>query len=73
MFSAGEEKLNMKDSHDLVLSIKNLNKQVFYINDNHQIVDIVNQFLDNDSIVLFQGAGNISKMAHECVAIWNQN
>ncbi|MEE2769915.1 MAG: UDP-N-acetylmuramate--L-alanine ligase [Pseudomonadota bacterium] len=73
VFSAGEEKLNMKDSHDLVLSIKNLNKQVFYINDNHEIVDIVNQFIDNDSIVLFQGAGNISKIAHECVAIWNQN
>ena len=55
---------NQKSTKDLLLSLKNKK---------NEIISIINHFIDDDYVILFQGAGSISLLAHDCVEIWNQN
>lgn len=73
VYTAGEIKKDQKDSLSLVNTLDQIHPNVFHVNDSQNVVSIVNEFLDQNSVILFQGAGSISQMAHECAKIWNQN
>lgn len=73
VYTAGEKKDNKKDTFDLIKNLRKVHPNVFHAKDTKTIVSIVNKFVDNNSIILFQGAGSVSQTAHECVYLWKQN
>ena len=73
VFTAGENKENRKDTFDLINKIKKYHPNIFHAKDTQTIVSIVNKFIDNNSIILFQGAGSVSQTAHECANLWKQS
>ncbi len=66
VYPAGEEPISGVDSKELVKSIKeNTNQEVYLLHDHTQISMIINSIMLPNDLVIFLGAGNITKWAYK--------
>ena len=66
-YPAGEKKIKGYTSKDLYLNLLNKNKNVFYIENEIKLKKYLHNDTLNKKIIIFMGAGSITKMAHEFV------
>ena len=64
-YSAGEKKLKGFTSFDLNKKIINLNKNVIYLDNIKELNTSLSKHLDTDCLIIFMGAGSISKLAKD--------
>ena len=67
-YAAGEKKIKGADSKDLFLKLNKLNKNVIYVNKN-KLNTIIYDETKARNIIIFMGAGSISRMAKDFMKI----
>ena len=66
IYSAGEKPLKGINSSKLAKDIlKNGSKNVFYLKNLNKINSILSPFYENENLIIFMGAGSISKLAND--------
>ena len=67
-YSAGEKIIKGYESKNIYLKLKKINKNVVYA-ENKKINKLIYQETKNKKIIIFMGAGSISKIAHNFVKV----
>lgn len=71
VYSAGESPILGADSRSLCRSIRNLGKiDPIFVKDQEQLALILEQVIQNDDLILMQGAGNVSQLAYDIAKNW---
>jgi len=65
-YSAGEKKIKGYESKNIYLKLKKMNKKVVYVGNKNLNKLIYNETINNN-IIIFMGAGSISKMANSFI------
>ena len=64
-YSAGEKKIKGYASSDLNKKIKKNNDNVIYLDNEKKLNTVLSKYLDTDCLILFMGAGSITKLARD--------
>lgn len=71
VYSAGESPISGADSRSLCRSIRNLGKiDPIFVKDQAQLASILEQIAQDNDLILMQGAGDVSKLAHHIADSW---
>jgi UDP-N-acetylmuramate--alanine ligase len=70
VYAAGEEPVTGADSRSLCRSIRQRGRvDPVYIESNEQVADVLRDILRPGDLLLTQGAGNITALAHELASL----
>ena len=67
IYSAGEKSIKNVNSLQLVKDIKKYNRQVYYLNKNRNISNILSKYYNDENLIIFMGAGSITNEAHKLI------